>query len=78
MGIQGGDQFLFREQQKGVGSLEKGQGRFHLLFEGRQPAAADQVGHNFGIGGGLEDAALLFQLSAQLWTVEQVAAVAES
>ncbi len=77
LGIQGGYQLPFRKQQKGVSTLKQPQGILHLLFEGRELASADQVGHHFRIGGGLEDAALFFQLPAQLQTVEQVAAVAK-
>ena len=80
MGIPGGDQLCGRGDDQRIGPLDPihGGGDGSLDGAAAQPFLHDNVGNDLGIGAGVEDGALLFQLVPQLKGVGQVAVVGKS
>ena len=78
-GVAGRDELGGRHDHKAVSALED----IHRLADGDldashpQAVAGDEVADDLGIGGAVEDSALVFQLAAKLQSVRQVAVVAE-
>ena len=80
VGVPGGDELCGRGDDQRIGPLDPvhGGGDSGLDGAAAQPFLNDDIGNDFGVGAGVEDGALLFQLVPQLHGVGQVAVVGKS